>query len=451
MGDKDLENIINSIGQEELEVAQKQAQIDRLKQLIVKQKNEMEEQQKLIDELQNRIKNMYDLPADVEALKRMVGEMRAELNQKDSQLEMAYGTIAQQEAQLKNTQMQIDGFNQHLNTYITQVGELKSKLIEQKGIISAKDREIEELKMAHNLTQENLQKMEEEFAQRVQARLRQFMETEDEYKARIEKMEKEFEERTQELRKETLTTKDEYQARLNKLELQFREENKALQDEIRALTEEKHDLEMKLNKYETEIAEIDDIKQNYESRIKQLQDDLTETKKLNEERISQLKDEYFKEKSEYLEKIDKLEAEIMDYKLQSKELEKRTELAEKRINEIKSKQDELLDKYEQVSQERDTLEGKLNEFKEGNQSLIDFKEKNEGKIKNLDGLLKLFEQEPLFKCFLLVKDVGEMNVELLKGALGLPSITVQKYIDQFIKVGLFEDLGNGKVKLVHSF
>ncbi|MHA1795415.1 MAG: hypothetical protein DRO88_07580 [Promethearchaeia archaeon] len=451
MGDKDLENIIDSIGQEELEVAQKQAQIDRLKQLIVKQKKEMEEQQKLIEELQNRIKNMYDLPADVEALKRMVGEMRAELNEKDSQLEMAYGTIAQQEAQLKNTQMQIDGFNQHLNTYITQVGELKSKLIEQKGIISAKDREIQELKMAHSRTQENLQKMEEEFAQRVQARLRQFMETEDEYKARIEKMEREFEERTQELRNQTLTTKDEYQARIAKLELQFRNENKALQDEMRSLTEQNHDLEMKLARYQTEIAEIDDIKKNYESRIKNMQEELAEIKKLNEERISQLNDEHFKEKSGYVEKIDKLEAEILDYKMQFSELEKRATLAEKRVNDIKSKQDELLDKYEQVTREKDELEAKLNEFKEGNQSLIDFREQNLGKIQNLNGLLKLFEQEPLFKCFLLVKDVGEMNIDLLKGALGLPSITVKKYIDQFIEVGLFEDVGNGKVKLTHPF
>ena len=53
MGEKNLENIISNIGQEELAVAQKQAQIDRLKQLILKQKKEMAEQQKIIDEFFN--------------------------------------------------------------------------------------------------------------------------------------------------------------------------------------------------------------------------------------------------------------------------------------------------------------------------------------------------------------------------------------------------------------
>ncbi|WP_457559459.1 hypothetical protein [Candidatus Harpocratesius sp.] len=451
MGDKDLENIIDSIGQEELEIAQKQAQIDRLKQLIVKQKNEMAEQQKLIDELQSRISNMYDLPADVEALKRMVGEMRAELNEKDNQLEMAYATIAQQEAQLKNTQMQIDGFNQHLNTYITQVGELKSKLIEQQGIISAKDREIQELKMANDRTQENLQKMEEEFAQRVQARLRQFMETEDEYKARIEKMERDFEERTKELRSQTLSTKDEYQARIGKMELEFRKETKQLQDEIHSLTEKNHELEMKLTKYQSEFAEIDNMKSNYETKINNLQEEIQEIKKRNEERIMQLKEEHFKEKSELLEKTDKLESDIIDYKLQFQDFEKKTSLAEKRFSDLKIKQEELLKKYEQVVSEKEKLEEKLSKYESENKDMIEFREKNLGKIQNIDGLLTLFEQEPLFKCFLLVKDVGEMNVELLKGALGLPTVTVKKYIDQFVKVGLFEDLGNGKVRLVHPF
>lgn len=451
MGDKDLENIISSIGEEELAVAQKQAQIDRLKQLILKQKNEMGEQQKLIDELQNRISNMYDLPADVEALKRMVGEMRAELNQKDSQLEMAYGTISQQEAQLKNTQMQIDGFNQHLNTYITQVGELKSKLIEQKGLIASKEREIQELEISNSRNQENLSKMEEEFAQRVQARLRQFMESEDEYKARIEKMEKDFEERTKDLRTQTLTTKDEYQSRISKMELDFRNETKSLQDEIRDLQSKNHELEMQMTKYKTEMAEIDDLKHNYESRIQNLQEEIQEVRKRNEERVIQLKEDHFKEKSDNIEKIDHLESELMDYKLKIQEYEKTASLAEKRVNELKTKQEELLSKFEQINEERSQLEAKTKEFESGNQDLIDFKSKNQGVIANFEGLLKLFEQEPLFKTFLLVKDVGEMNLEILKGALGVPTVTVRKYIDQFVKVGLFELLDNGKVKLSHPF
>ncbi|MHA1519157.1 MAG: hypothetical protein ACTSRK_03145 [Promethearchaeota archaeon] len=451
MGDRDLENIISSIGQEEMQVAQKQAQIERLKQLILKQKNEMGEQQKLVDELQGRINNMYDLPADVEALKRMVGEMRAELNQKDAQMEIAYGTVAQQEGQLKNQQMQMDSFNQNLNIYITQVGELKTKLIEQKGVMAAKDREIHELQIAKNRNQDSVQNMEEEFAKRVQGRLRQFMDTEDDYKARIEKMEEDFEERMKDIRSQSTSTKDDYVARIAKMELDYRDKLKQSQDEIRELQSKVHQLEMDNSKFTSEIAEIDDIKENYDKTIAGLREETQEGKKRNEERVLQLKDEHFKEKSENIAKIDSLESELMEFKLKIQESDKTTTLAENRLKELQSKQEDLVERYENLVKVKDDLEAKYKEFRDGNQDLIDFKEENVDKVENFDGLLKLFEEETLFKTFLLVRDVGEMSLELLKGALGVPTVTTKKYVDQFVKVGLFEHLENGKVKLNHPF
>ncbi|MHA1610705.1 MAG: hypothetical protein ACTSYU_01520 [Promethearchaeota archaeon] len=451
MGDRDLENIISSIGQEEMQVAQKQAQIERLKQLILKQKNEMGEQQKLVDELQGRINNMYDLPADVEALKRMVGEMRAELNQKDAQMEIAYGTVAQQEGQLKNQQMQMDSFNQNLNIYITQIGELKTKLIEQKSVMAAKDREIHELQIAKNRNQDSVQNMEEEFAKRVQGRLRQFMDTEDDYKARIKKMEEDFEERMKDIRSQSTSTKDDYVARIAKMELDYRDKLKQSQDEIRELQSKVHQLEMDNSKFTSEIAEIDDIKENYDKIIASLREETQEGKKRNEERVLQLKDEHFKEKSENIAKIDSLESEIMEFKLKIQESDKTTTLAEKRLKELQSKQEDLVERYENLVKVKDDLEAKYKEFRDGNQDLIDFKEENVDKVENFDGLLKLFEEEPLFKTFLLVRDVGEMSLELLKGALGVPTVTTKKYVDQFVKVGLFEHLENGKVKLNHPF
>ncbi|MHA1619528.1 MAG: hypothetical protein ACTSVZ_09610 [Promethearchaeota archaeon] len=451
MGDRDLENIISSIGQEEMQVAQKQAQIERLKQLILKQKNEMGEQQKLVDELQGRINNMYDLPADVEALKRMVGEMRAELNQKDAQMEIAYGTVAQQEGQLKNQQMQMDSFNQNLNIYITQIGELKTKLIEQKSVMAAKDREIHELQIAKNRNQDSVQNMEEEFAKRVQGRLRQFMDTEDDYKARIKKMEEDFEERMKDIRSQSTSTKDDYVARIAKMELDYRDKLKQSQDEIRELQSKVHQLEMDNSKFTSEIAEIDDIKENYDKIIASLREETQEGKKRNEERVLQLKDEHFKEKSENIAKIDSLESEIMEFKLKIQESDKTTTLAEKRLKELQSKQEDLVERYENLVKVKDDLEAKYKEFRDGNQVLIDFKEENVDKVENFDGLLKLFEEEPLFKTFLLVRDVGEMSLELLKGALGVPTVTTKKYVDQFVKVGLFEHLENGKVKLNHPF
>ncbi len=210
MGDNNLENIISGIGAEELAVAQKQAQIDRLKQLIIKQKNEMTEQEKIIKELNDRMHNMYDLPADVEELKRMVGEMRAEINDKDSQLQMAYGTVAEHEAELRNLRLQMDPLSKNLETYITQVGELKAKMAEQEGLLMLKDKDIHELKTNLNNKQENFDKMEIEFAKKVQERLKEFMETEDNYQKKLADIQEELREKVCLLMKLVLKSKQNF-------------------------------------------------------------------------------------------------------------------------------------------------------------------------------------------------------------------------------------------------
>jgi len=76
----------------------------------------------------------------------MVGEMRAEINDKDSQLQMAYGTVAEHEAELRNLRLQMDPLSKNLETYITQVGELKAKMAEHEGLLMLKDKDIHELK-----------------------------------------------------------------------------------------------------------------------------------------------------------------------------------------------------------------------------------------------------------------------------------------------------------------
>ncbi len=379
MGDKDLENIISSIGSQEMASAQKQAQIDRLKQLIKKQKNEMEEQQKLIEELQNKVGNMFDLPADIEELKRMIGGMRADINAKDQQIEMAYGKTAELEAELKNTKIQMAPLSRNLDTYIEQVGELKAKLIEQSSIIKLKDKEITSLQMENESTSENLEKMEEEFALRVQSKLKQFMDTEDQYQERIKKMEADFEERTKQIQSEYNEKADQVQG--------------SAQNNFENLRKMNADLQQKLRNLETEL-----IDKNY----------LVEEAKHN------------------------------------------VEMAEKQSSDIKKKFEEVMEKYTIMSKEHALMVEKINNYDKKNAGLIEFKQKNEGIALNMQGLLTLFEQEPLFKTYLLVKDVGVMDLKILKNTLGIPKVTVKKYIEQFIMADLF-DMEGEKISLRHPF
>ncbi|UYP44446.1 Chromosome partition protein Smc [Candidatus Lokiarchaeum ossiferum] len=449
MGDKDLENIISSIGQEEMAVAQKQAQIDRLKQLIIKQKTEMAEQQKLIQELQGRINNMYDLPADIEELKRMVGEMRAENNHKDQQLQMAYGTIAEKDAELKTTKVQIEPLSRNLDTYIAQVGELKAKLIEQNGLINMKQKEIDELQMANEATNQNLEKMEMEFAQRVQARLKQFMDTEDQYQSRISKMEAEFEERTKKMQEQYSVQVDKAQG--------------SVQDTYEQLASLKSDLAQKdvkitilsreLQEANTSIVQEKSTNEALQKEINSIKDNLREKDIVSADFKSkieaELKNELFTAKSEFTRKINELESQLLDKNLKIQELTQNSQSADKRVIEIKAHLDELMAKNNEISTKYQEMLEKSENQDKTNADLIAFKKKNEGIAKNMEGLMQLFEEEPLFRTYLLVRDVGAMDPGLLKNALGVPSITVQKYIEKFMKVDLFEKVGE-KITLKHK-
>jgi len=369
MGDTNLENIISNIGQEELAVAQKQAQIDRLKQLIIKQKNEMTEQEKIIKELNDRMHHMYDLPADVEELKRMVGEMRAEINDKDSQLQMSYGTVAEHEAELRNLRLQMNPLSKNLETYITQVGELKAKMAEQEGMLMLKDKDLHELKTNLNNKQENFDKMEVEFAKKVQERLKEFMEIEDNYQKKLADIQ-------EELREKSMSS-----------------------DEARV-------------------------------KIK-----------------AELQDDTIKNQSEFLDKIRKLESQVLDKDIESKEAKQKVENSLKQLQDVKQKLDSHVEKYNKLQKDYSEIEEKIAKSDEFYAELIKFKKDNFDIAKNFTRLMTLFEHDPMFKAFLLVSDVGEMNVEDLKNSLGVPSVTTKKYVEQFIKADLFEMAESGKVTL----
>ena len=369
MGDTNLENIISNIGQEELAVAQKQAQIDRLKQLIIKQKNEMTEQEKIIKELNDRMHHMYDLPADVEELKRMVGEMRAEINDKDSQLQMSYGTVAEHEAELRNLRLQMNPLSKNLETYITQVGELKAKMAEQEGLLMLKDKDLHELKTNLNNKQENFDKMEVEFAKKVQERLKEFMEIEDNYQKKLAGIQ-------EELREKSMSS-----------------------DEARV-------------------------------KIK-----------------AELQDDTIKNQTEFLDKIRKLESQVLDKDIESKEAKQKVENSLKQLQDVKQKLDSHVEKYNKLQKDYSEIEDKIAKSDEFYAELIKFKKDNFDIAKNFTRLMTLFEHDPMFKAFLLVNDVGEMNVEDLKNSLGVPSVTTKKYVEQFIKADLFEMAESGKVTL----
>lgn len=145
MSQKDLERMLNQISDTEKKIAEKQVQIDRLKELVDKQKKIIDDLNKSLQENKGKMEKMYDMPADVEALKRLVGTQRAEINDKDSKLEIAYGRIAELETELKGYRQTQNAFGKQFEDVFAQITAVKTELVEKTALINFKETEIKNL------------------------------------------------------------------------------------------------------------------------------------------------------------------------------------------------------------------------------------------------------------------------------------------------------------------
>ena len=439
LGDHDLENLISSIGQEEMAVAQKQAQIERLKQLVLKQKNEMQEMQRLIDELNGRIESMFDLPADVEELKKMIGDMRAEINRKDNQLENAFAIAGQHEAELRNYKLQMDPLNNSLQTYIQQSGELRAKLAEIEGKTQFKDGKIQELQTLLATKQDSIESMELEFADRVQNRLKDFMKTEDDYRTRMDEMEKAYQLRTHQVE---ASVKDSFdQIGVLKTDIAERDAK------IAHLSSELQDAQATLKQRQTFISEIQKNFADVKSQLQEKEHAL-QNSKIHVE--AELREEMFAQKTELIKEKSHLETKLLEKEMALKESLNKSEVAESKAQDISALFQDVSAKYSAVKKQLAQIQEETNTKGSVYIALKDFKDRNEGVAKNMEGLVQLFEEEPLFRCYLLVRDIGTMTVDELKKAVGVPSVTIQKYVKKFIAVDLFEEDATGKITLKHK-
>ncbi len=162
---------------------------------------------------------------------------------------------------------------------------------------------------------------------------------------------------------------------------------------------------------------------------------------------AELQDDVLKNQTELLDKIRNLESQVLDKDIESKEAKQKVENSLKQLQDIKQKLDSHVEKYNQLQKDYSDTKEELDNRDEFYAEIKKFKDDNFDVAKNFTRLMTLFEHEPMFKAFLLVHDVGEMNVEDLKNSLGRPSVTTKKYVDQFIKADLFIMTESGKVKL----
>ena len=208
------------------------------------------------------------------------------------------------------------------------------------------------------------------------------------------------------------------------------------------------------NDLKTAQANIEQLKKTNDdlrNQISKLSDQLRQKEMSGDEMRTaieaKLKEEFYTAKSEYVKKINDLESAKLDLELKLKDLQQNSGTNLKSAEEMRTKMAELMTKYDALIKENDELKDRVKTLSSLNVELTQFKDANINAVKNMELLGALFEKDQFFKTFNIVKAVGEISLDDLKAALGIPKVTVQKQVDQYIAVGLFENTAGGKIKL----
>ena len=142
---KDLRNKLDDIESSEKETAVLQSKVDRLNELLGKQKRIISNQESIIEEQKEKISKMYDIPEDILELKEIIGEQRQLLNEREVEVEYSKGEVAQAKRELELVQKQIIPTQHKLEETFETIGTLRTELAERNSELILKNEAIKNL------------------------------------------------------------------------------------------------------------------------------------------------------------------------------------------------------------------------------------------------------------------------------------------------------------------
>jgi len=140
-----LKDKIDGIESSEKQTAVLQSKINRLQELIEKQKRVMQDQELIIEEQKSKISKMYDVPEDILELKELIGTQRALLNEKEKELELAKGEVLALNKELEFINKQNIPTQKRLDQTYETIGNIKAELAEKKSELLLKEETIKSL------------------------------------------------------------------------------------------------------------------------------------------------------------------------------------------------------------------------------------------------------------------------------------------------------------------
>ena len=141
----DLLDKIDNIEASENVTSELQQKLDRLTEIVNKQKKIIADQSILLDQQKLKLDGQTAIPDDIYELRELIGSQRAQLNGKDREIEIAKSRFVEIQAELDHFKSRLDPTQQKLDGALTTMGQLKAEIAEKSSQILVKDETIKTL------------------------------------------------------------------------------------------------------------------------------------------------------------------------------------------------------------------------------------------------------------------------------------------------------------------
>jgi chromosome segregation ATPase len=342
MPKKDTKSLLDDIESKQDVKARLEEKVERLSMLVDKQRRIISDQTSQIDQQKEKLSKMVDIPDDIRELREMIGTQRAQINEKEIEIEHTKGLLAQTQKELELTKNRMNPTQIKVEAALETIGKLKEELTQKNSEIMVKNETIRTLSNKYS---------EAEASNKI------------------------LRKRAEEAEGGGATRKE-----IEELKIQHSEERKELKSEITKL--ESQLLDQKLE-FEEKIAEANDMSERY--------NDLVE-----------------------------------------------------KVNELTEKNNEAKEEIKRLHKD---MEDQVKELNAKMEDLRQFREENIARITFLDKLKPIMEEDPLFRAFFLILEVGHISLDDLRAAVGSPIVVVKKDVQRLENVGLIEQDEAGKISV----
>ena len=165
MPKKDTKSKLDDIEANQDVTSRLKERVEKLSMLAEKQKRIIADQTSLIDKQKEKLDKMVDIPDDIRELREIIGTQRAQIKEKEMELEHTKGLLAQGQKELEMTQNRMNPAQIKIEAALETIGKLKEEIAQKNSEIMVKNETVRTLANKYSeaevISKSLLQRLEE--------------------------------------------------------------------------------------------------------------------------------------------------------------------------------------------------------------------------------------------------------------------------------------------------